>query len=55
MGLLLDNSNQQRSYIKALLPETERQLPMVLEYHLIDMHSIEYWFELMKAATSTMG
>lgn len=55
MGLILDNSNQQRSYIKALLPETERQLPMVLEYHLIDMHSIEYWFELMKTATNTVG
>ncbi|MDP1870816.1 MAG: hypothetical protein Q8K61_04225 [Gallionella sp.] len=52
MALILDSEEQQRSYIKALLPEIERQLPMVLEYHLIDMHSLEYWFEFMKAAAN---
>lgn len=55
MGLIRDSVDQQRSYIKALLPEIERQLPMVLEYHLIDMHSLEYWFEFMKAAGNTAG
>lgn len=41
---------QRQSYFKALFPEIERQLPMVLEYHQIKMHSLQYWFELMRAA-----
>ncbi|GDY36306.1 hypothetical protein [Acidovorax sp. NB1] len=49
MSLLLDGGDQQRGYIEALLPEIERQLPMICEYHLIEMHSLEYWFGFIKA------
>lgn len=52
MGLIRDGLDQQRSYIKTLLPEIERQLPMALEHHLIDMHSLKYWFELIGAAAN---
>jgi len=52
MSLISDGGDQRQSYLNALVPEIERQLPMALEYHLIDMHSLEYWFQLVKAALS---
>lgn len=56
MDLLRKSTEQRRIYIQALLPEIERQLPVALEHHLIDLHSIEYWFKLMQASINpTVG
>ena len=33
--------------------EIERQVPVALTHHLIDLHSIEYWLKLMQASVST--
>lgn len=54
MELIKNSPDQQRRYIKALLPEIEQQLPMILEYHLIKMHSLEYWFNYLKNFASTV-
>lgn len=48
MGLLHDGEDQRRAYFKALLPEIERQLPIAVQAHLIELHSLEYWFEYTK-------
>lgn len=53
MQLIKNSTDQQRSYIKALLPEIERQLPMALEYHLIKLNSLNYWFSYVKAFATT--
>lgn len=52
MRLIRESAEQQKSYLRALLPELERQLPIALEYHLIDMHLLEYWFDFVKASAS---
>lgn len=53
MELIKNNSDQQRSYIKALLPEIERQLPIILEYHLIELNPLKYWFSYVEAFAAT--
>jgi len=55
MGLIRDGVDQQQAYLRALLPEIERQLPMALEHHLIDMHSLGYWFEIIQATANVAG
>jgi hypothetical protein len=55
MGLVREGGEQQRTYIRALLPEIERQLPVALEHYLIDLHALKYWFELMKATANALG
>lgn len=55
MGLISDGVDQQKAYLKELLPEIERQLPMALEHHLIDLHSLGYWFELIQATANMAG
>ncbi|PHV05204.1 hypothetical protein CSQ96_21345 [Janthinobacterium sp. BJB412] len=55
MGLVGKGNEQQRAYLQALLPEIERQLPVALQHHLIDLHSIKYWFEHMKASVNAIG
>lgn len=52
MRLIREGAEQQKSYLRALLPELERQLPVAVEYHLIKMHSLGYWFDLVKASVS---
>lgn len=53
MGLVRESAEQRRAYIRTLLPEIERQLPVAIKNHLIDLNSIEYWFELIKASANT--
>ncbi|QET04366.1 MULTISPECIES: hypothetical protein [Cupriavidus] len=40
-----DGGSARRTYLKALLPEIEWQLPLILKDHLIELHSLEYWLQ----------
>lgn len=43
-----DRGEQRRAYLKALLPEIEWQLPIIVKNHLIELHSLEYWFQYLR-------
>ena len=45
-----DGGEQRRAYLKALLPEIEWQLPIILKDHLIELHSLEYWYRCLKTS-----
>lgn len=47
-----DMGEQRRSYLKALLPEIEWQLPIIVKEHLIELHSLDYWFQHIKASAN---
>lgn len=55
MGLITNTEGQWRSYLMALLPEIEWQLAVALDHHLIELNSLKYWFEYVKAAANTAG
>ncbi len=50
MALITNTDGQWKSYLRKLLPDIERQVPEALSYHLIELNSLEYWFQLIKAA-----
>lgn len=49
MGLISSGGDQVQAYLRALIPDIERQLPMALAYHLLEFHPLEYWFGYLKA------
>ena len=49
MGLISSGGDQVQAYLRALIPDIERQLPMALAYHLLEFHQLEYWFGYLKA------
>ena len=52
MALLSNGEEQRRAYFKALLPEIERQVPIAVKEHLIELHSLEYWLQYIRAAAN---
>lgn len=49
MALSLHGGDQVRAYLKALLPEIERQMPIIVKEHLVELHSLEYWLQQIRA------
>lgn len=43
-----NNGEQQRAYLKALLPEIEWQLPIIVKAHLIEPDYLEYWLQRLR-------
>jgi hypothetical protein len=41
-----------KSYLEALLPRLEEQMPTVLENHLLSDHRLDEWFQFLKARTA---
>ena len=50
MRLISKDVEQHKSYLRTLMPQLERQVPIALRCHLIDTHSLRYWFGLVKGS-----